>query len=56
MKTVLPIEDIQKITFENNKVIIIYKDGSKLIGNADEISIESGYKNKNDQPIVDHCI
>ncbi len=52
----LPIKNISKVTWLNNKITIIYKDGTKLIANADEIELIGDYKNENDIPLNDHCL
>ncbi len=52
----LPIKNISKVTWLNNKITIIYKDGTKLIANADEIELIGDYKNESDIPLNDHCL
>jgi hypothetical protein len=51
----LPIENIKKVSWVEDKVIVIYKDDTKLISKACDIVLVSDYKNDNDIPINDHC-
>ena len=56
IKRQLPLENIESRSWIDGKVIVIYKDGTKLTANADEIEFVSGYKNENDIPLNDHCL
>lgn len=55
-KKQLPLENIKNISWIDGKVNILYKDGTKLSSNADEIEFISDYKNENDIPLNDHCL
>ena len=55
-KRQLPLENIESRSWIDGKVIVIYKDGTKLTANANEIEFVSDYKNKNDIPLNDHCL
>ena len=55
-KRQLPLENIESRSWIDGKVIVIYKDGTKLTANADEIEFVSDYKNENDIPLNDHCL
>jgi len=52
----LPIENIQKVSWKEGKVIINFKDGNSMVGSANDVVLVSDYVNENDHPIVDHCI
>ena len=56
MKKKLPIEAIQEVQWEDGKIFILYKDGTKMVAKADEIVLVSDYTNPNSHPLVDHCI
>ena len=56
LKKQLPLENIESISWIDGKVNILYKDGTKLTSNANEIEFVSGYKNENDIPLNDHCL
>jgi hypothetical protein len=55
-KTILPIENIKEIKWINEKVYVVYKDGTKLISDANNTEFIFGYKNLNNHPLIDHCI
>ena len=55
-KRQLPLEHIESRSWIDGKVIVIYKDGTKLTANANEIEFVSDYKNENDIPLNDHCL
>lgn len=55
-KKQLPLENVKNISWIDGKVNILYKDGTKLSSNADEIEFISDYKNENDIPLNDHCL
>lgn len=55
-KKQLPLENVKHISWIDGKVNILYKDGTKLTANADEIELVSDYKNENDIPLNDHCL
>lgn len=52
----LPIENIKEVLWVEDKVFILYKDGSKLVSNANEIRLVADYKNDSDIPLNDHCL
>lgn len=52
----LPIENIDTVHWNDGKIYIVYKDGTKLTSNADETKLVSDYKNSNDIPLNDHCL
>jgi hypothetical protein len=52
----LPIENIKEVLWVEDKVFILYKDGSKLISNANEVRLVSDYKNDSEIPLNDHCL
>ena len=56
IKRQLPLENIESRSWIDGKVIVIYKDGTKLTANAKEIEFVSDYKNENDIPLNDHCL
>ena len=51
-----PIENIKEVTWLGGKIKIIYKDGTKITSNAEDIQLISDYKNENDIPLNDHCL
>ena len=55
-KKQLPLENVKHISWIDGKVSILYKDGTELTANADEIELVSDYKNENDIPLNDHCL
>jgi hypothetical protein len=55
-KTILPIENVGEIKWVDGKVYVIYKDGTKLIAEANHTEFISGYNNPNNHPAIDHCI
>ena len=55
-KKQLPLENVKNISWIDGKVNILFKDGTKLTANADEIELVSDYKNENDIPLNDHCL
>ena len=56
IKKQLPLENVKNISWIDGKVNILYKDGTKLTSNANEIEFVSDYKNENDIPLNDHCL
>ena len=55
-KRQLPLENIESRSWIDGKVIVIYKDGTKLTANTNEIEFVSDYKNESDIPLNDHCL
>jgi hypothetical protein len=55
-KKEIPIENIKKVFWEDLKVRILFKDGTTLISNAEDIILIAGYKNTNDIPLNDSCL
>jgi hypothetical protein len=51
----IPLDNVQMIEIKEGVTVIVYKDGTKLITKGD-ITLTLNYKNKNDYPLIDHCI
>lgn len=56
MKQKIPLNNVKEVSWENGKVSIVYKDGTRLMAPAEDIILVSDYQNENDYPLIDHCI
>jgi hypothetical protein len=54
-REMISLNNVQSIKIKQGIVTITYKDGIKFT-TKDDIILELDYKNKNDYPLVDHCI
>ncbi len=52
----LPIENIKTVHWDDGKIYVVYKDGTKLVAAANETKLVADYKNNNDIPLNDHCL
>lgn len=53
---IIPLQNIKEIEVKDNKLFIIYQDGSKMTMPADNVKFDINYKNNNNSPEIDHCI
>ncbi len=52
----IPIDNIKHVSWNNGKIYITYKDGTKFIGDANDTVLIADYKNNSDIPLNDHCL
>jgi hypothetical protein len=58
MDYIIPMNSIVKIKVSYDNIEVTYDDGTKrtMIVGSDTIIFERDYVNKNNTPIIDHCI
>jgi hypothetical protein len=52
----IPIENIKKVSWDNSKIRILFKDGTTFVSDAKYIELIADYKNTNDIPLNDSCL